>query len=81
MITFFNTFSIPSWAVCAIEYGDYSGLSDDEIRQIEDFFEDFPCDKFTIQWGEDEYFSNSPAFGLPCTCIDAEFYEHQTVGA
>lgn len=28
---------IPEWAVCAIEYGDYSDLSDSEIEIIEEF--------------------------------------------
>lgn len=81
MIKYWNTLSIPEWSVCAIEYGDYSGLSDDEIALIEGFFQDFPCDRFTIQWGSDREFCISPAFGLPGTCIDADFYEHVTVTA
>lgn len=77
MIKYWNTLSIPEWAVCAIEYGDYSGLSDSDIEALEGFFADFPCDRFTIQWGSDRFFTNNPAFGLPCECIDADFYEHQ----
>ena len=77
MIAYYNTYSIPEWAVCAIEYGDFSGLSEEEISLIEGFLEDFPLDRFTIQWGSDQCFSNNPAFGLPCTCIDAEFYAHE----
>jgi len=78
MIKYWNTLSIPEWAVCAIEYGDYSGLCDNEIALIEGFFQDFPCDQFTIQWGNDRFFCYFPAFGLPCTCIDAEIYEQVT---
>jgi hypothetical protein len=78
MIKYWNTLSIPEWAVCAIEYGDFSDLSDEEKSLISGFFEDFPLSRFTIQWGNNLYFSNNPAFGLPSTCIDAEIYEHGT---
>jgi hypothetical protein len=81
MVKYWDTLSIPEWAVCAIEYGDFSGLSDEEESLINGFFEDFPLSRFTIQWGNDRFFSNNPAFGLPCTCIEAEIYEHQQASA
>jgi hypothetical protein len=81
MIKYWNTLSIPEWAACAIEYGDFSGLSYQETETVLQFIENLPFQAFSIQWGNDREFCNNPAFGLPCTCIDAEIYEHQQASA
>ena len=78
-MSFYDAFSVPEWALCAIEYGDYSGLSDEEIAQVEQFSKEWPTDRYYIEWGYDRYFSNNPAFGLPCECLDAGIYEREEV--
>lgn len=75
-----GTYKIPEYAVCAIEYGDYTGLTDEEEREIRDFLsKEFP-NGFVVYWHGNEpdvepYFSPSPAFGLGTNVIDAYFYE------
>ena len=70
-----DSFSIPEWSVCALEYGDFSGLTYDEINQINTFATDYPQDKYLWHWERTFHFSNSPAFGLPCECVDVLIYE------
>lgn len=75
-----GTYKIPEYAVCAIEYGDFTGISDEEEREIRDFLsEEFP-NGFVVDWHGNEpegepYFSPCPAFGLATNVIDADFYE------
>ena len=78
MLKHYDSLSVPEWAVCAIEYGDFSGLTRGECKQISYFLDDWPNDRFYIEWGYERYFSNNPAFGLPCDCIDAVIYERVT---
>lgn len=69
-------YRIPVYAVCAIEYGDFSGMSDEDEKEIREFLDrEFP-NGFVVDWnGEDYYFSPFPDFGLPTTVVDADFYE------
>ena len=78
MLEHYDSLSIPEWAVCAIVYGDFSGLTRKECKQLSYFLEEWPNDRFHIEWGYERYFSNNPAFGLPCQCIDAVIYERVT---
>lgn len=66
-------YSIPTWAICALEYGDYSGLNDEDIKNIESFLDGLPELGGTFTYNDEKYFSNSPAFGLPCDCVDVEY--------
>lgn len=75
-----GTYKIPEYAVCAIEYGDYTGINDEDEREIRDFLSrEFP-NGYIVDWnggdGSGEpYFSPCPAFGLATNVIDADFYE------
>ena len=33
------TYKIPEWAVCALFYGDYSGLSDEDAANLDKFLQ------------------------------------------
>ena len=70
-----DSFSVPEWAVSAIEYGDYSDLESDEIEQVRSFAEKYPSNRFYIEWGSYPYFSKRPAFGIPTMCTDAVIWE------
>lgn len=73
---YLGKYKIPEYAINAIEYGDYSGLSEDEEKMIHEWqTNNFPrC--FIVEWSADiSYFTTSPAFGLPCMVIDADLYE------
>lgn len=77
---YIGKYKIPEYAVCAIEYGDYTGLTDEEKREIIDFMSDNFPNGCVVDWhgntpeGE-AYFSTAPEFGLPTNVIDADFYE------
>jgi len=50
--------TIPSWALCAIVNGDDSGLSDEEIEQLDRFVESNKIQSVSLKNDNDEgYFS------------------------
>lgn len=52
--------TIPTWAVCAIVNGDYSGLTDEEEKAINDFLENEGNPELSMIDGHsDEYYSRS----------------------
>lgn len=70
---------IPAWSLCYIEYGEESNLTDEDIQQVKDFYERYRLHGMEIQYitpvynkseNFEEYFSSSPAFGLPGSVID-----------
>ncbi len=68
-------YKIPTYAVCYLEYGDAGGLLDSEIATIDQWLESEFGDKWPLfNWrGESfQYFTNTPAFGLPCEVEDCE---------
>ena len=63
-----GTYDIPSWAMSAMGYGDYEGLTDEETALIDDFIEEhFPEGYVFCENMEDRAYHNelniSPAFG------------------
>lgn len=71
-----GTFAIPTFAVCAIEYGDFSGVNDEDQKEIEDFLSSNFPKGFIADWKEIEnpYFCTFPSFGMATDCIDVDFY-------
>lgn len=63
---------IPSWAICAIINDDRTGLSDEEIRMIEDWFAETGYDSVCPPKDDEPYFTYYPAFGLACDVYDCE---------
>lgn len=72
---------IPSWSLCFIEYGDNSGLTDEDVQQVNDFYESYRKHGKVIQGiypindeseNFESYFSSSPAFGLPGDVVDCD---------
>lgn len=70
---------IPAWSLCYIEYGDESGLTDEDVQQVKDFYEMYRLHGMEIQYispvhdkdeNFEEYFLSSPAFGLPGSVVD-----------
>ncbi len=73
-------YKIPQYAICAIEYGDFSGLDDEDIDNINEFLEDEFPNGFVADWHSNEqdgepYFTSCPAFGMATEVVDADFYE------
>lgn len=76
-----DTYKIPTYAICALEYGDYSGLKDKDIANIEEFTamlgQQCPFG-YLLDWDkktlESPYFTSAPAFGLPMDVTDCKVY-------
>lgn len=60
---------IPSWAINAIINDDCTGLEYSEIDLIQRWFKDTGYD-YVCTPDSDPYFTNYPAFGLPCDVYD-----------
>ena len=73
---FKTTEKIPAYALPYIINGDASGLTDEEIKTIDNFCAQFPGAVYSpvtdADGNMDEYFTTVPAFGLPVTVIDVE---------
>lgn len=65
--------TIAEYCVCAIEYNDHSGLSDEEERQINDWLENYPYCMF--EYGESIEFARCEITGLMGNCIDVKIYK------
>ena len=69
-------YTIPSYAICALFNGDYSGLEKEDESAFNAFLErEKGIDIWDIKEDEDgnfcePYFSSMPEFGLPCDCVD-----------
>lgn len=73
-------YKIPQYAICAIEYGDFSGLDEEDIDNINEFLDDEFPNGFVVDWHINEpdgepYFTSCPAFGMAAEVVDADFYE------
>ena len=66
-----SDFECPTWALNYIINGDYTGLTFEEVSMVESFIRHM--DNFSIAEDSQEFFSYTPAFGLPCTCQEVSF--------
>lgn len=60
---------IPEWAIAPILYGDYSGLEEEDIHLIEDWFAETGYDQVVCSQCE-PYFCDRPAFGRAAMVVD-----------
>lgn len=69
----YDTVDLPAYAVYYIEYGDSSGLDDEDIANIDEWLETLPphC---TFSYGEESEFTPYPEFGLACDTIETEIW-------
>ena len=73
-------YKIPQYAICAIEYGDFSGLDEEDIDNINKFLEDEFPNGFVVDWHSNDpdgepYFCRYPEFGLATDVVESDFYE------
>lgn len=74
---FAGTFAIPTWAVNAIKYWDFSGLDDLDTELVQSFIDANFKHGFVVNWrGIDEpYTTTCPDIGSLLTeVVDADFY-------
>ena len=83
------TDDIPDWAVCPIEYGDYSGITEEDEQLIYNYYNSIEGElendqqEWTITFTcSTDDFNPSPAFGRPCATCKAEIsiYEKEYNG-
>ena len=72
----YNNFLIPEWAICPLEYGDMSGLSERDISDLERFRATLPAGAVLIYRDEREFSYNdiNSFWGLvaPAACYAPE---------
>lgn len=78
-IKFTEYYQIPTWAICALVYGDESGLTKEDIEDIENFLESEHLEDYSLEVpdniDEEKYFSSFPAFGLAADVVDCRFFK------
>lgn len=74
MLIEYDRYSIATHWVIAIEYGDYSGLEDDEIKTLEEFLEGLPRGYQAWQWSDDNQFSRDAVSGLMADCVEGVLF-------
>ena len=52
-------YTIPTWAICPIEYGDLSGLTPDEVTMLDEFMDQLPRRILGIHYSDEPWFSQS----------------------
>ena len=73
--------AIPTWALCYIINGDASGLTDEEIRMVDEAMRKNNIEIVSPRYNEDmctePYFSHYPFFGLPTEVEDCDIIYHE----
>ena len=68
-------FRVPVWAMCYLVNDDPGELSEEDINTIDKWYSENTFTgytMFTFEIDQEGYFSDSPAFGLPCDVIDCK---------
>ena len=68
-------FTVPTWAVCPIEYGEFDGLSDDDIERLNGFTDSLPANYFSVEYGEEISFRNfNDVHNLGDDCVNMRVF-------
>lgn len=66
----FTTEPIPTWALCALVNDDWTGVTEEDKKTIDEWFERSKIKRVVGPISYDEYFTHYPAFGLACMVMD-----------
>lgn len=70
------TDDLPSYAVCYVEYGNEDGMSEEDIKLCDEWLASLSeGGQLHFEYGEESYFTKSPAFGLACDCVEVKVYQ------
>lgn len=66
------TYSVPSFLVCAFAYGDYTGLTDEEVQAVGRFIDKLPPGNTTLDFSFENYFDKwHDVDGIgACDCVE-----------
>lgn len=77
----FNSYNIPTYALCPIENGDWDSdeLTEEDVQNIRKFLDNLDRQMpngWTMDWEDldDPFFDPYPKFGLPCDCFKVRVY-------
>lgn len=71
-----ETCTIAQHFICAIEYGDMSGLDDDEESSVCAWLENYPS--CTFEYGEYAEFAKCEITGLMSDCVVVKIYKDRS---
>ena len=74
-IQLIETCLIAEYFICAIEYGDTTGLSDKEEIQLNDWLGNYPCSCCMFEYGESTEFAKCDITGLMSGCVTVNIYK------
>jgi hypothetical protein len=75
MLHDYDTYTIASHFITAIEYGDYSGLEEGEEEALQAFLDTLPRGFHTWEWSDDsEEFATDVITDLKASCITATLW-------
>ena len=75
MAQLITTEQVPTWAIGYLEYGDSTGLTDEEIEAIDEWLNEYFPRGFVCVYHHDASFTFHPLWGLPCDAETVDFYE------
>ena len=65
-------YRVPVWAVCAIEYGDLSGLEPEDVTNLDVFMDSMPKRILGIEYGEESsFYPSNDIHNLGDDCVSA----------
>ena len=68
-------YTVPTWAICAIEYGDLDGLSTEDITNLDEFMTDLPKRIYGIEYSEEPFFATrNDICSLGADCVTATVF-------
>lgn len=67
-----ENYTIPTYAIPYLEYGDISDLTEQDKEEIDKFLERTYIEgkNRLFNYSENEFYSNYPEFGLPGNCCE-----------
>ena len=74
MLIEYDTYSIAEHWVTAIEYGDMTGLTEKEEKELDLFLGSLPSGPLCWSWGYEAEFSKDAVTGLMANCLEARLW-------
>lgn len=74
MLIEYDTYTIAEHWVCAIEYGDTTGLTDEEEAELNQWLVALPAGPLCWSWSESSEFARDAVSGLMANCLEARLW-------
>lgn len=69
-------YRLPAYWACALINGDYTGLSDEEEMEINNFLKRTEGSPVDVDWGTQGFYRCNDAGTLPGECADFVFHKY-----